>query len=85
MSGNNPQIQYDCFNNELKELQNRLFVNNLALNAKKTNYMTFTKKHINLDNKFIRMGNDNKLTWHEHIRIICNRLSKGIGIFDRLL
>ena len=33
MSGNN-----DCFDNELKELQNRLFVNNLALyNAKKTN------------------------------------------------
>ena len=33
MSGNNPQMLYDCFNNELKELQNRLFVNNLALNA----------------------------------------------------
>ena len=62
MSGNNPQILYDYFNNELKELQTRLFVNNLALNAKKTNYMTFTKNHINLDNKFIRKGNYNKLT-----------------------
>ena len=62
--------------------------------------MTFTKKHVNLENKFIKMGNDNincvsslkflgvtidnKLTWHEHIGIICNRMSKGIGILNRL-
>ena len=100
LSGNDPHTLYDCFNNELKKLYNWLFVNKLVLNAKKTNYMTFTKKHVNLENKFIKMGNDNincvsslkflgvtidnKLTWHEHIGIICNRMSKGIGILNRL-
>ena len=34
--------------------------------------------------KFLGVTIDNKLSWHEHIGIICNQISKGVGILNRL-
>ena len=69
------------------------------MNTKKTTYMVFTNRYINTyidikigdENikcvpsiKFLGITIDNKLTWHEHIGVVCTQLSKGVGILNIL-
>ena len=99
MSDNDPYTLHKEFNNELAKLTKWLSINKLILNVKKTNYMVFTKRHLDI-NFDIKIGNesincasslkflgvtiDNKLSWHEHIGVICNQISKGVGILNKL-
>ena len=99
MSGKDPCTLYNKFNFELVNLSQWLFANKLVLNVKKTNYMIFTKRHINIDCE-VKLGNesikcvsslkflgvtiDNTLSWHEHNGVVCNQVSKGVGILYRL-
>ena len=61
--------------------------------------MIFTNKGINYDTIVVSLNNNNidrcsslmflgvtidsKLTWKEHIGVICTKISKGIGILNR--
>ena len=76
---------------------NKLLINVSTCN---TNFMVFTKKKCNIDAISINMCNseikhvsslkflgvivDNKLNWSNHIKFICNKLSKNIGVLYRL-
>ena len=100
MSSDNIINLVNDFNNELMKLNNWLKNNRLVLNIKKTQYMIFTKKKIETDNLIVKMDNqnilrvsvvkflgvyiDDKITWHEHIGVVCNRAAKGVGILYRL-
>ena len=99
MSDNNLYNICTRFNYELEKLSQWLSVNKLVLNTKKTNYMVFTNRYINTNIdikigdenikcapslKFLGITIDNKLTWHEHIGVVCTRVSKGVGILNRL-
>ena len=42
------------------------------------------KNVLHLLNFHLRVTIDNKLSWHEHIGIICNQISKGVDILNRL-
>ena len=62
--------------------------------------MLFTNRKINLDLVTVKMGDalvsrvsaitflginiDDKLTWNNHIGVICNKLSKNIGVMYKL-
>ena len=97
MSDNNLYNLCTRFNYELDKLSKWLSVNKLVLNTKKTNYMVFTNRYINTNIdikigdenikcvpslKFLGITIDNKLTWHEHIGVVCTRVSKGVGILN---
>ena len=88
------------FNIELQKISNWLLSNKLILNVKKTQCVIFTNKKINYDDINIKMDNerikvvpslkflgvtiDSKLSWHEHINDVCNKVSKCIGVLYRL-
>ena len=70
--------------------------NKLSLNIDKTNFMLFTKKGFSRvmdelqiegkrimevhETKFLGVFIDNKLSWKPHIRYICTKVAKGIGV-----
>ena len=88
------------FNYELNQINKWFVVNKLVLNVKKTNFMIFTNRKIDDGNIDIRINNnsinrcnslkflgihiDCKMSWREHIDSICYKLSKVIGILNRL-
>ena len=88
------------FNREIELMTQWLVLNKLSVNKKKTNYMLFTNRKINLDLVTVKMGDslvnrvsaikflginiDDKLTWNIHIGVICNKLSKNIGVMYKL-
>ena len=88
------------FNTEFAKLVDWLNNNKLVLNIKKTNFMTFTRKHIDAtlikikikdsfieqvkQTTFLGVTIDNKLTWNEHTSVICNKIAKRIGLFYKL-
>ena len=100
ISNNNIITLVKTFNEELIKLNNWLVNNRLVLNNKKTQYLLFTKKKIETDDLIVKFNNhnilrvssvkflgvhiDDKLTWHEHIGVVCNRTAKGVGILYRL-
>ena len=75
-------------------------INGLKLNLKKTCYMIFTRKRINLSNfqlnidnhvierqsaaKFLGVIVDEKLSWANHIQAIKTKMSRYIGIMYKL-
>ena len=87
-------------NTELIKISKWLYMNKLSLNIGKTQYMVFTKKHVNLDDisiklagseikhetslKFLGITIDQNLTWKQHINFICNKISKNIGVLSKL-
>ena len=99
-SHDNVDSLQEIFNQELQSVTKWLKVNKLLINVSKTNFMIFTKKKCNLDNicvnmcdsrikqvsslKFLGIIVDNKLNWSNHINFISNKLSKNIGIMNRL-
>ena len=100
MSHKDPVILQTMFNDELIKISKWLYMNKLSINTSKTNFMMFTNKNIDIDQitiklagseikyvsslKFLGITIDNKLTWKNHIDIICNKVSKNIGILYKL-
>ena len=86
--------------NELSKLNIWLSQNRLSLNADKTKYMIFhprqknvTPVHIAMDGKqieivksfkFLGIMFDESLTWKSHVHMITNKLSKVVGIINKL-
>ena len=86
--------------NELNKVNIWLSLNKLSLNTDKTKCMTFHTRQKNIDPltfsingkqienvkffRFLDIMLDEHLTWKNHITIITNKLSKVIGILNRL-
>ena len=80
--------------NEIDKYKSWFNVNKLSLNIKKTTTVLFSPTHnINFDHdesnlspssKFLGVSIDNKLTWQSHIDLVSLKISKGIGILNRL-
>ena len=86
--------------NELNKINSWLSLNKLSLNTDKTKCMTFHTRLKNMDPltflingkqsdkvnffKFLGIMFDEHLTWKNHITMITNKLSKVIGILNRL-
>ena len=100
MSHENINILLVQFNNELKKVNSWLSLNKLSVNISKTQYMIFTNKKISTGDFQVQLANsnivktscvkflgvviDDKFLWTHHIDLICNRISKAIGIMYRL-
>ena len=83
-------------NQEIKTIYSWVKANKLSLNIDKTNFMLFTKKGFSRvmdelqiegkrimevhETKFLWVLIDNKLSWKPHIRYICTKVAKGIGV-----
>ena len=100
MSHKDAYILQKTFNDELHCISDWLYMNKLTVNTKKTNFMIFTNKKIDVNHINVRLGEaditqvpsikflgvtiDNKLTWKTHLDIVCNKISKNIGILYRI-
>ena len=95
----NIDVLNNILTNEVKNVLNWFAANKLMLNLSKTHSMLFSNKrgnpklkiniqNINLEEKnvvtFLGVELDNKLLWSSHIKHICSKISKSIGIL-RLL
>ena len=83
MSHKNPDILQSVFNKELDIISDWFHMNKLSVNAKKTNFMMFTNKTVDIEQfqmklagseikhvpslKFLGVTIDNKLTWKNHL------------------
>ena len=88
------------FNTELLKVTQWLNDNKLVLNVNKTKCIFFTHKKIDFNNITVQMNNTNititnslkflgvtidcKLSWHNHINEICNKLAKCLGVMYKL-
>lgn len=85
------------FNTELDKLSKWFAANKLSLNASKTKLMSFGHKqtilNININGtiikqvpstKFLGVTIDSKLSWNEHVKEICNKISRSVGLIGRL-
>ena len=93
-----PKVLIDKLNNELVKLTKWFRVNKLSLNVKKSNYMVFgTNKIIAADvklngnklekvlfTKFLGVCIDYQLNWCIHIKGICRKIAKVIGIMFKI-
>ena len=86
--------------NELNKVNNWLSLNKLSLNTEKTKCRTFHTRQKSIDPltfsingkqienvkffHFLGIMFDEHLTWKNHITMITNKLSKVIGILNRL-
>ena len=100
LSHENLQTLQLTFNTELVALTEWFNTNRLILNVNKTNFMIFSNKKCNFDNITLTMNNtsvshvstlkflgvtiDHKLSWHNHISDVCNKVSRNIGIMSKL-
>ena len=100
LSHKNKHTLETTFNIEIGLVVQWFYANKLSINEKKTNFMIFTKKKLNKDSITIKLGNvniqrvssakflgviiDDKFSWSNHIGVICNKLSKSIGVMYRL-
>ena len=100
MSHKDPKILQSVFNNRLDIVSDWLYMNKLSVNAKKTNFMMFTNRNVDIEQfhiklagseikhvpslKFLGITIDNKLTWKNHLDIICNKLSRNVGVLYRI-
>ena len=94
--GKNLQKMSEEFKEELKLVLSWLQANRLSLNLDKTNFMVFSpqgkyKHPINIEidghdigevvyTKLLGVIMDCQLNWSEHIKYICNKISKSVGI-----
>ena len=86
-------------NQEIKTIYSWVKANKLSLNIDKTDFMLFTKKGFSRvmdelqiegkrimevhETKFLEVLIDNKLSWKPHIRYICTKVAKGIGVISK--
>ena len=82
-------------NNEFKCLLGYCNTNKLSVNFKKTHYRVISSSHkniqINISNiqqknciKYLGVYIDNKLSWTPHISHVNDKISKNIGIINKL-
>src|SRR5271165_4315852 len=86
-------------NNELLFLANWFVTNRLSLNVSKTHYLMFGSKKLPVNcnislcgnllerqevTKFLGVLIDSKLTWKPHIASVCSKISRGIGVINKL-
>ena len=99
VSANNMQELEKKFNILSKSLETWVSTNGLCLNLKKTNYMIFAKRNIELSftpsisnyqiarkqsARFLGVLVDEKLTWKQHISAIKSKMSRYIGVLYKL-
>lgn len=99
MRNNDLSLLFDNMNIELKKLDSWMQANKLILNAGKTNFMIFGTRectdnfvlYYNSDmikrvtnTKFLGVMLDDKLSWNSHVNMLCNTLSRNIGILRKL-
>ena len=100
LSHDNLDVLQVQMNIELRKVTYWLCLNKLSINISKTQYMVFTNKKYNaydlrleLANsviskvsnvKFLGVMIDDKLQWTNHINLICNKISKNIGVMYKL-
>ena len=85
-------------NQELEKINTWFCANLLSLNVKKTNYILFGNKNLpNIDifinkqiinrvyeTKFLGVIIQSNLKWHAHIRLLLNKISKTLGIMNKV-
>lgn len=86
-------------NKALLDISNWFKLNRLSVNIKKCNFILFSTKQtkvdikINIDKfeiervkhtKFLGVIINEKLTWDDHILLVCNKVSKHVGILRRI-
>jgi exonuclease III len=88
----------NIINDELNKLSIWFRVNKLSLNIKKTNFIVFGKLpqnslELKIENeriervktaKFLGVVIDEKLKWREHITVVANKVSKSLGVLNRI-
>ena len=100
MSHSDPKLLQYKFNNELKYISDWFSANKLVVNTTKTNFMVFSYRNIDCDDfdvklndsfitqvasvKFLGAIIDNKLSWKDHVDSVCNKISKNIGVMNRV-
>ena len=93
-------MRSENINKELTKISNWLKANKLSLNAKKTKFMIFHMPQkkieypvLQIDGAYIECVNDfnflgitinNHLNWQSHTNKIANKISKTIGILNKL-
>ena len=91
MSNTDIEVLQQIFTSELQKLAHWLEVNKLVLNINKTNYVIFSNKfwfcfYIDIQIKrvthvkFLGVTINEKLSWNQYTGVVCNKLSKSIGI-----
>jgi hypothetical protein len=86
-------------NKALLDISNWFKLNKLSVNVKKCNFILFSTKQIKVDikinidkfelervkhTKFLGVIINEKLTWDDHISLVCNKVSKHIGVLRRI-
>ena len=100
LSGDNIDTLTSEFNAELTKISSWLISNKIVLNTNKTSYMIFSNRSIDYDSvvvtlddktihrsnslKFLGVTIDCKLSWNDHIDVICTKISRNIGILNKL-
>ena len=97
---NKSKISSTNINNELKKVNNWLNSNKLSINISKSKFMVFCKRkknillpelkidniiieHVNSFN-FLGIDFNSKLTWTNHINKISNKISRTIGVMNKI-
>ena len=98
-SHSNPNTLVEIVNSELQKTIQWIRANRLSLNLQKTKYILFSNSIDSLPtdlvfddaslekvshSKFLGVIIDNKLSWKAHIDNIANKISRNIGILNRL-
>ena len=99
LSHSDPNILINTLNIELDKLLQWIRANRLSINLQKTKCMLFSNSidnlphNIKLDDtnietvssmKFLGLIIDNKLSWNVHIDSICRKISRNIGIINKV-
>ena len=87
-------------NSDLAKLSKWFLSNKLTLNVQKSNFCVFTNNKLEIYNYNIQIGNltlaeknsvkylglviDNKLRWNAHISFVLGKISRYVGIFNKL-
>ena len=88
----------DNINEEFAKIDKWLKLNKLTLNVKKSKFMLFYMPDIQISNlhinniklecldsfNFLGITIDKHLTWREHIHLIANKISRIVGVINRL-
>ena len=88
------------FSDELLKINRWMISNILIVNTRETYYMIFSNMFIDCDTLVVSLNDnvinrcsslnflgvtiDSKLSWKEHIDVICTNISKGIGILNKI-
>ena len=98
MKHKDPQFLKQTMNSELEKVYSWFVINKLVLNVKKTHFMIFGNQKVNIDTlhindelikrsnsiKFLGVYIDEEMKWKSHVNNVLNKISKNIGVINRL-